>query len=61
MNSMKVTRRYVLTIRRAGKPVRRVVIPTLSDALEAAQTDAGWLRGSGSVLVSPILYVSQES
>lgn len=52
---------YMLILRRAGQPDRRIVLPSLSDALEAARHDARWLRGIGSVLVSPLLYVTSEA
>ena len=48
---------YVLIIRRAGQPDRRIVLDSLSDALAAARHDAQWLAGIGSVLVSPLLDV----
>jgi len=45
---------YLLIIRREGKSERRIVLPSLSDALEAARVDATWLRGIGSASVSPL-------
>lgn len=47
---------HLLIIRRDGKPDLRIVLPSLADALEAARVDASWLRGIGSVLVSPLDY-----
>jgi len=47
---------HLLIIRREGHPDRRIVLPSLSEALEAARVDATWLRGIGSVLVSPLDY-----
>lgn len=52
---------YLLTIRKGGQPERRIVLPSLSDAMEAAKRDAAWLRGIGSVLISPLLYVQSET
>ena len=48
---------YVLILRRAGQPDRRIVLDSLSDALAAARADAQWLCGIGAVLVSPLLDV----
>lgn len=52
---------FLLTIRKSGQPDRRIVLPSLSDALEAARHDARWLCGIGSVLISPLLYVTSET
>lgn len=43
---------FVLILRRAGQPDRRIVLDSLSDALAAARHDAAWLCGIGSVLIS---------
>jgi len=52
---------YVIILRRAGQPDRRIVLDSLSDALAAARADAQWLCGIGSVLVSPLLDVRSLS
>ena len=56
---LRLSCRYTLVLRRAGYPDRRITIPTLSDALAAARVDAAWLRGIGSVLISPVLYAAR--
>ena len=58
MGMSEAKRTYLLTIRKPDGKVTRIVLPTLSDALEAAREDARWLRGIGTVIVSPLLYVS---
>jgi len=52
---------YVIILRRAGQPDRRIVLDSLSDALAAARHDAAWLAGIGSVFVSPLLDVRRYS
>jgi len=58
--SMTVTRKVAIIIRRDGAPARRLTLPSLSEALEAARVDASWLRGIGTVEIRPVLYVEQE-
>lgn len=52
---------FVLVIRRAGHPDRRIVLDSLSDTLAAARHDAAWLAGIGSVLISPLLDVRNKA
>ena len=52
---------YVLILRVSGKPERKLVLDSLSDALAAARHDASWLAGIGSVLVSPLLDVRTKA
>jgi hypothetical protein len=53
--------RYVLTLRRPGRPVQRLELPTLAEALEAAKTDAAWLQGLGIVRLSMISLNASEA
>jgi hypothetical protein len=57
VNDSRAVPCYVLILRRAGQPDRRIVLDSLSDAIAAAKADAAWLAGIGSVLVSPLLDV----
>ena len=57
MSASRAVPCFVLVLRVPGKPERRLVLDSLSDALAAAKADAAWLAGIGSVLVSPLLDV----
>jgi len=58
---MNVSRRFCIIIRCDGAPARRLTLPTLAEALEAARVDSAWLRGIGTVEIHPVLYVEQEA
>ena len=57
----EAVRCFVLILRVPGKPERRLVLDSLSDALAAAKADAAWLAGIGSVLVSPLIDVRTKA
>ena len=52
--------RWTVTIRREGKPVLRLHLPTLNEALEVSRTDAAWYGDQARVNVSPLVYAEAK-
>ena len=61
MSASRAVPCFVLILRVPGKPDRKLVLDSLSDALAAARHDAAWLAGIGSVLISPLLDVRTKA
>ena len=61
MSASRAVPCFVLILRVPGRPERKLVLDSLSDALSAAKADAAWLAGIGSVLVSPLLDVRTKA
>jgi hypothetical protein len=49
-----MTRRWLVTLKREGKPTLRLFLPTLNQALEVSRTDASWYGASAIITLNPV-------
>ena len=46
--------RWIVTLKREGKPTLRLFLPTLNQALEVSRVDAAWYGAAAVISLNPI-------